>query len=172
MTIPKWAQPALNSTRLTFCRDLNIRKFDPGYKGYYGKNEKIWKNHNKFYFSSPVCPFLIKIGQNLAYRTRNNSYFSDFWFFGFLGFLGPRNPKNGIFSFFHNIPYSRHQICKYSNRDKKSAVRNWEVVEPILESSWPVLLCGRRRDPVIFFARPPPLPLDLPFIGSKSQTWK
>ena len=39
-TNPKWAQPPLNSKQLTFYCNLNICKFDPDYKGYYGKNEK------------------------------------------------------------------------------------------------------------------------------------
>ena len=136
----------------------------------------------------------MKIVQNLAYRTRNNSYFFRFLIFWvFWALWGPRILKNEIFQisacrktlkpkkskiwkkkncswsyklgfgqflwemgklvkrnkihcdffrffhFFHNIPYSRHRICKYSNCDKKSTVRNWEVVKPILESSWWVL---------------------------------
>ena len=85
-TTPKWAKSPLNSKRLTFYRDLNICKFSADYKGYYGKKWQNLKNHNIFYSSSPVCPFLMKIGQNVAYRIRYN--FSESWFFGFMVFPG------------------------------------------------------------------------------------
>ena len=42
-TMPKWAQPPLNSKQLTFYRNLNICKFGASCKGYYGKKEKITK---------------------------------------------------------------------------------------------------------------------------------